>query len=241
MSESLENSQSPPDELTGPTPRSLSASDGTTKSVMTFTFVFLAFGVITVGGIKTAYRQFQIRAELRQNRQTVMGTVTKLLRGRSGHSVDYQFAVAGVTYAGSAEVQSVPDPRPSEPILIRYDSANPAMNHPDAWEWSPGRDLVPALFGCFMSGVAAFYLIYTFRLRTVVRYGQPATARVENCVRNGKIYRVRYTFQTQGGTEQTGRSDSQEHREIGTSTWILYMPQNPRRNCLYPNSAFDVL
>ena len=232
--------QTPPDELTGPTPRRVSASDNTTKSAMAFGFLVLVFGAVAIWGSATAYRQYQLRTALRQTHEMVTGTVTRVLHGRGSATVDYTFSIAGVDYFGSAEVRSVADPQPAEPIQIRYSPANPAMNHPDAWEWSAYSDLPPFVFSYFMLFMGCIAIVYLLRTRKLVAYGQPAVASVENCVSNGKFYRIEYSFRTESGGEQSGKSDSKEALEIGSKVWILHLPQNPRRNCIYPNAEFDV-
>lgn len=239
-SSEIADPQAPPEELTGPTPRRVSASQDTVMGMIMFGFLILGFGGLTVWGSLDAYHHLQLRTGLRQSHKTTTGHVGRMVIGRHSRTVKYQFAVAGISYAGSAEGPPGADPNPSDPILIRYNPANPTMNHPDAWEWSPSSDLMPFLFSTFFFSMGGIGIVYLIRMRNLVRYGQPAVASVDSCAPNKKLYRVEYRFHTDSGGEQTGKSDSEKKVEVASTVWVLYMPDNPRRNCVYPNPYFDV-
>lgn len=239
-SSEIADPQAPPEELTGSTPRRVSASQDAVMGMIMLGFLILAFGSIGVWGSVDSYHHLQLRSALRQSHSTAIGHVSRMLIGRHSRTVEYQFSLAGISYTGSAEGPPGPDPRPSDAILIRYNPANPAMNHPDGWEWSPYSDSITALFTAFMFCMGSAGIIDILRTRKLVRYGRPVTACVENCVRNKKLYRIEYRFRTESGDERTGISDSEREFQIGSNVWVLYLPGSPRRNSIYPNLSFDV-
>lgn len=240
VSSEILDGQAPPQELTGPVPRRVSASQNTVGGMMGLALLFLIFAGLMAWGSRDFYHQLQIRAALRQSHETVMGQVSRVLHGRHSDTVEYQFSVAGLPYAGSSRLPTGRNPRRSDPIPIRYNPANPNMNHPDAWEWSPYSYLFEFLLITFWPCLGAAVVVDLFRSRELVRYGQPAVGSVVNCVPNKKLYRIEYRFRTNSGEELTGKSNCKEAIETGSRIWVLYLPRNPQRNCLYPNFSFDV-
>ena len=55
-------------------------------------------------------------------------------------------------------------------------------------------------------------------------------------IRKSKSIVLLYEFQLLDGTNVKGRSDVRKVPAEGTALCVLYLPDNPRRNALYPLS-----
>jgi hypothetical protein len=236
-----------PLELGGPLPRTVMLNlDGDARYLLIIVLLFFVGGGIWLGwkGYDDVL-QFKNGALLRSNGRNVVGEVTGFSRPSHGPtSVHYKFAFDGVNYFGAAEE---PEAKPetslnkADKIFVRFLPSNPAVNHPCAWEWSLATGWVWVAFQVFFWGVGGIALVFLCRDRTLARKGNVATGIVTNCVPTDRSFHIEYEFRTADGTPMKGNTDRKEQHERGTRVWILYMPQRPRRNDLYPLLLFDVL
>lgn len=231
-----------PSELTGQLPRKICATGGGTQGTILGTILLSLAGVYVLWvGIDTA-QQIQQRASLRRDGSEVTAEIEKLSSSRKP-SVSYTFTVNGATFTGEARV---PDEKfgrlwGASSLPIRYLPADPTVNHPAAWEWSALTDLylffVPILF--VVPGTA---ILLTKRMdRRLVAEGKPVAAAVTGCDRSKSGFIVKYEFRVEDGTMAKGDCWSQNRQEIGASIWVLYLPQNPGRNLLYPSLNYLVV
>jgi hypothetical protein len=96
---------------------------------------------------------------------------------------------------------------------------------------------VPILF--VVPGTA---ILLTKRMdRRLVAEGKPVVAAVTGCDRSKSGFIVKYEFRAADGTMAKGDGWSQNRQEIGASIWVLYLPQNPGRNLLYPSLNYQVV
>jgi len=236
-----------PNELTGPTPRRAILSDNARRGAIALPFGSVIVLIITIFMARTEIPQIRTRIALRNNTRLAIAQITSLHSGGRGvEVVEYTFKGAGQQASGSATVpynfyQLI---RESKQIIVRYRPSNPAINHPDAWEWSLDAE---RLFGgfalvCFCFGWIAGVVnsIYLLRLRALIRNGCPALVTIESFTRDGRVFSYRYRFRCEKGIERTGKDSTSQELEIGATTWALYLPRNPRRNCLYPSTKFEV-
>jgi hypothetical protein len=86
-------------------------------------------------------------------------------------------------------------------ILIRYLPADPTTNHPIAWEWTLGWDIVPISFWLLLSGAgfvpAVLLPIKLLRERTLARNGWCMDGKVTGCAPNHTKFSIDYEFHTQ--------------------------------------------
>jgi hypothetical protein len=237
-----------PDELKGPTPRSAILSDNARRGAIVLPFGFAIVVAITIAIARSEIPQIQTRIVLHSNARLAVAQITSLHSGGRGiEIVEYTFNGAGTPASGSATVpyNFFATVRNSRQIIVRYRQSNPSINHPDAWEWSPDAEHFFGWFAlvCFWVGGGIGGIVYPIsllRLRTLILYGRPAAATIESCTRDGRVFSYKYRFRSEGGFERKGSDSTTEELEIGAATWALYLPKNPRRNCLYPSTQFEI-
>lgn len=235
------------DELTGPTPRKAVLKENTRRNAFLFPLVFMIVLIITILVARKTIPQIRTRIALRSNTRLAIAQITSLHSGGRGvEIVEYTFNAAGKQTTGNASVPYYlfDTLRQSRQIIVRYRPSDPAINHPDAWEWSPGAEGFFGLLGlgCFwIAGIAgAIYPIHLLRLRTIILYGSPAIATILSSSRDRRVFSYRYTFRSADGIERTGKGSTTREIGIGESSWLLYLPKNPSRSCLYPSTEFEV-
>lgn len=237
-----------PSELTCPLPRKVELnSDGDAPRMMLIALLFLAVGLIFFGW--TGYddvKLFQQRALLRSAASVVVGQVTGYSFGRySPKSVNYKFTANGLNYSGKALEPANPQPGTSfdkgDNILIRFLPSNPAINHPDAWEWSPAIGWYFVAGEAFFTSMGGLALAFLLRDRRLARQGKAASAVVTGCRKDDRWFRVDYEFRTEGGALMTGHGDFKDEYGTGARIWILYLPQRPQRNHSYPLDFYSIV
>jgi hypothetical protein len=232
-----------PDELLGQTPRQVYISGSLPYFLTVIVLLFLVGGGTAIGwwGFN-ALQQKQHRAALRSNGRVTSGRVTNLTEAHGDSYVYYTFTVDGARYFGRAQIGG--DFRgplhKSDEIAIRFLPSDPAINHPDAWEWSMTEQLLPILFFVFFLGVTVWGLAYIRRERELARNGKPVQGIVTNCAPQKDWYQVAYEFRTEDGEHMSGASDSQDSYETGQKIWILYLSKRPHINHAYPLSDYEI-
>jgi hypothetical protein len=237
-----------PSELSGALPRKVGLnSSADAKYLLVVVLVFFVGGLLTIGWVfYHDVKQLQQRAALRVGGSEVVGEVTGVSLSRyTPMSVNYKFTVNEVTYSGEAEEPATPGPGTSfdkaDKILIRFLPANPAINHPDAWEWSAAIGWSYTAFEIFLTTMGGLAFAFLWRDRRLAREGKAAVAVVTSCIRKDQTFRIEYEFCTGEGLQMKGRCDCVDEYGAGARVWILYLPQKPQRSHLYPLSLFEVL
>jgi hypothetical protein len=152
--------------------------------------------------------------------------------------VRYRFAVNSQEFTGSS---SSPNStwktlHEGDTLPVRYVPADPKVNHPDQWavdvtpQWL--ALVVPAMF----SLGSAIMLIQIQRQWRLLSEGRAAQGVVTKMRRTDKGTSVSYEFRLRNGAVQKGRSQASRRNAaaIGNQVCILYDPDNPRRNAVYP-------
>jgi hypothetical protein len=89
-----------------------------------------------------------------------------------------------------------------------------------------------------VSGI--WFICVLRRDRQLVAEGVPTAGVVRKCsFRGGGVWRAKHEFRTEDG-RVAGGSCYSNRPEIGSSVCVLYLPQNPRRNKMYPVLTYRV-
>jgi len=186
------------------------------------------------------------RAEaLRTQGREVTGEIVRLWHNSNkSHTpmLTYAFTANGVRMRGDS---SVPGEfwdkiRKAGFLPIRYLPSDPNVNHPVAWEPPIEPAWLTFLLPAVLAAVSMGLVINLRRQAQVAAEGTPAAGVVTRCFRVKGGWAVRYQFRMKDGA--VGRGSSQIHRrlEIGEAICVLYLPQNPRRNQMYPTCLYRV-
>jgi hypothetical protein len=189
-------------------------------------------------------RQAGQTAALRSQGQEASAEITRLWhQGKSSTPmVAYAFTANGIRIRGDAAVpQSVwPALRKAGFLPVRFLPSNPTVNHPAGWE----RPALPAWFPFLIPGVWAIgsgILLFSVRRQgQVAAEGLPAAGVVSRCTRIKGGWSVRYQFRAKDGVIAKGRDRVWSRLEPGAAICVLYLPENPRRNYVYPLSLYRV-
>lgn len=248
MGEKVERSKPDlPDELTGPIPWKALLSDNALRGAILLPLgsVVVLLAAIQIG--RSEIPELRSRIELRGDTRLAVAQITSLHSGGRGvEIVEYSFNGPGKEASGSAKVPYYlfETMRESRQIIVRYRPSDPSINHPEAWEWSLGAEGFFGLFAllCFIVGgtCSIAYPIQLLRLRKLILCGHPATANIQSSTRDGRVFSYQFTFQAEDGIEVTGKDSTRRELAVGAATWVLFLPENPRRNCLYPSAEFEV-
>jgi hypothetical protein len=228
-----------PSELAGQLPRTVTLKlDGDGRYLLIVVLIFFVGGSLWLGW-KGYDDVQQFKEELCcEATVSVVGEVTGFSYHRHGPtSAKYQFTFDGATDSGSAEEPNagpVTSLHKSDKILIRFLPCNPSINHPYAWEWS-------LAFQIFFWLMGSFALILLLRDRTLARKGNVASGIVTSCIHKDHFSHRECEFRTADGAPMKGHTDRKGGYETGATVWVLYLPQRPRRNDLYPVLLFDIV
>ena len=123
---------------------------------------------------------------------------------------------------------------------IRYVPSDPTINHPAAWEISTVPDWMPFLVPALFVGVGIMFLTLLRRQARIAAEGVPVPGFVTTCFRVKSGWVVRYRFSTKDGDNARGSGQAASRLEEGTAVCVLYLPQNPKRNQMYPLTFYRV-
>lgn len=225
-----------PSELMGQLPRRTRLENGVQWALVLTILSAITVAMILWVGMNVV-QLTRTRTALRHESNEVIGAVEELTRYR----VHYSFAVNGKSFTGSATRRGS-KLRESDPLSIRYLPSNPAVNHPAAWE----EPIDLALFPFFVpAGLVLILMGLQLKMRFIRRLlaeGRPVVAVVTKRTRAGRgQVVVEYEFRTEEGRVMTGSWSDNPEEKIGASICVLYLPQNPRRNLIYPSSDYRVV
>ena len=148
-----------PRQPAGPLPGRLRLSGREAQVSIRAALMFVLALALTFWYGVDAVQQMRHREALRRDGNRTTGEITRLWS--SGHGayrkVSYAFVVNGTVFTGEAQVpkdrwESL---RNAGSLSIQYLPTAPAINHPDAWEWSALQrlDLIVAAILCAAFGV----------------------------------------------------------------------------------------
>lgn len=236
-----------PSELMGQLPRRVRVSE---NSLLRVAIAYVLLALAAAGALWTgagAVQPMQQRTALRASGSRAVGTITGV--GRVGTEADisvrYSFSGNGQMFTGKSAVPKklVSDLQAGGSLPIMYLAADPAINHPAAWEWSANL-LWDSLFGPIIFAVAGLIsLLLVRRQRRFVVSGVPVLAAVTACaLGSGRAgwYTVKYEFRADDGRTAGGSMRSESAQDVGAKICVLYVPRNPKRNLPYASASYRV-
>jgi len=234
-------------EINASIPRRVRLSPEQPKMLLFSLLAFVAAGAIWFGFYSYYSGHVQQREVLRRDGRELVAQITELPSSKSHTYVQYTFRVGRVWYSGEAKLLDGPlKVKVGQAILIRYLPADPTINHPAAWVWTLGSDIVPILFLLLLSGVgflpAVMLPMKLLRERKLARDGWCVDGRVTACAPNRTRFSVDYEFHTQENVLVEGSNDyCEEEYELGSAIRIIYLGDHPKRNAFYPLPAFRIV
>jgi hypothetical protein len=167
-----------PSEPFGPSSIATSQSgDSILPLIVLLLFFFLLGATFSGWYIIDAIQETQDRAALRANGRVIVGEVNDVTLGRGDkETVSYTFTVQGKTYHGRTRYSGSQGIflAKSDHLSIRYLPSDPAINHPDAWEWSALLNLDQIIVGPFLMAVTTWAFIRIRRKRKLGPEAKPA-------------------------------------------------------------------
>jgi hypothetical protein len=187
-----------------------------------------------------AARQREERRRLHDEGRAATATITRLWRtgeNGEGRMVAYRFRAETGDVEGRAGVPAKvwKDLHAGGTLAVRYVPSKPKINHPGDWpmEVIP-RWLGPLLTPLFWIAPTIFALVIRRQTRLLTE-GRPAQGIVTSLKRMDKAMQVSYEFRLLSGATAKGKSTAgRRPPAVGSAVCVLYDPENPRRNALYP-------
>jgi Protein of unknown function (DUF3592) len=209
----------------------------------------MGLGVLLIGAVASfviltnvSRKQAEEQRLLREEGADTGAVVTRLWRSSEKSNpawVSYTFSANqnAVVYEGRSRIPLNYWRRlqPGSTIAIRFVPAHPEMNHPLAAANRPTPPWLPTLMS---AGLVAMALVLTHPLRRqrfLLIEGRAAPGRVTSLKKTDKGSVVQYEYRILSGATKTGRSGPMRKPPgIGSSIVVIYDPEDPRRQALYP-------
>jgi hypothetical protein len=237
-----------PPELEQPLPRRIRLN-GTGIFNCVMAAVSLVFGLGLAGRVihdelrREAESESLVRRLATEGRET-QATVTKLFTGM-GYVVNYKYTVDGRSHEGGAFISSEhwQSLQVGSALAVRYLPSDPAEAYPDSdppnlqKHWSITLPLAGMIL-LFMFSFTAIYLSAPLPQRRLLARGSAARGTVARCKEGSKGrmsgYFLYYDFALPDGGQCQGKAFRREPMQEGSVVTVLYHPDRPRRNGLYP-------
>jgi Protein of unknown function (DUF3592) len=191
-----------------------------------------------------AFRAIQGRIDrdtlLSKQGVAAVGTVTKVWK-ESGKTptpmVSYRFVAPGGEFTGQSGMRAEVwrGIQPGESLVVRYLPSRPEVNQP-----AQGIPNPPPAWLAWMPTLMFLWppIMFWFMIRAQWRLladGVPVRAVVTRINRSKKT-NAYYEFKIPAGTAITGKSvvSGRSVPDVGAQVCVLYNPENPRKNSLYP-------
>lgn len=150
--------------------------------------------------------------------------------------ISYRFEVDGSIYTHRVQTpRKVWDTLAKGSAMpVRFVPARPSISHPVAWEAQILPFWLAVVLPFLLIGPAVLILLSLRLQARLLAEGRPAPGRVTEVKRADKHMRVTYEFRMLNGAVGKGRSNTHRPPVVGSSVCVMYDPENPRRNALYP-------
>jgi hypothetical protein len=237
------NANGIPSELLRSTPRAVRLTLGG-YALAGLGALLLAGSVASAVGLTALARQGAARhARALREGIAAEGEVTGLGHVEEGkREVHYRYVAAGRSLEGSVEVDRPEwkDLEQGSRVPIRYLPSDPEQS------WMPGHEpggvpffVPPLVAASCLAGASAIW--YAMRAqRWLLEMGRPALATVTGHTRSQHGYLVKFEFKALSGARHTGSYEHSKKVQPGTTTVVLYHPDNPGRSRTYPFSFWRV-
>ena len=189
------------------------------------------------------------RSSARRRRRTLLrdqgiaadAVVTRVWRGggkEDEHRVTYRFAYDGKIYSRTVRtpVSIWRTLAPGADLPVRFVPSRPTISHPVAWPSTGLPSWFPYLLAAMVTVPAFLLPIPVRREARLLAEGRPAPGRVTGFKKADKAIRVLYEFRLLNGALVKGKVNRSKPPIEGATVCVLYDPENPRRNALYPLS-----
>jgi hypothetical protein len=204
--------------------------------------VILGVGALTLSVflINKSKAQAAARDQLRSQGTETVATVTRLWRTgdkEETRMVAYRFTAGGREIDGKSSAPSAiwRGLTTDAPLAVRFVPGRPEINHPAGWESSVLPIWLPFFAGgCLLFAPVTFAVMIRKQTR-LLSEGRPAPGVVTGIKRSDKAVFVLYEFKLLSGAVMKGRSNGGRRSPgVGSPVCVLYDPDNPRRNAIYP-------
>jgi hypothetical protein len=203
--------------------------------------VFLIGGpVLGVYLWNQSHRQGATRDRLNREGVAAQATITRLWRtgGKSpSDRMSYRFDAGTTPATGSTHAPSHiwRTLHVGDTVPVRYVPADPTINHPAAWEMDVTPEWVSFLVVAALVFDAALVALVLWRQWYLLGEGRPAPGVVIRVRGAGRRATVRYEFRGLNGAVIKGRCGKVSRAlSEGSTVCVLYDPENPKRNAMYP-------
>jgi hypothetical protein len=153
------------------------------------------------------------------------------------HMVSYSFTADGREFTGQSKLyrEAWSNLHPGDPLPIRYLPLHPDVNHPAQRTPGPPPDWFPWFMGGIFIWPPFLFWAMISRQSRLLAEGRPAPATITQ-IRRAKQLIASYEFKLLSGGVMKGRSQVGRRTSLtpGAQACVLYLPDNPRRNALYP-------
>ena len=102
------------------------------------------------------------------------------------------------------------------------------------------RFAIPITLAALLATLGIMFLFQFPKQRRLISGGLPAIGAITKCGRARGGFYVKYEFRTNDGRSANGTGLCDNRKGIGENVWILYLPQNPNRNGMYPLDYYRV-
>ena len=233
-----------PRELMRALPRETHLSGRGIFSAILGAIFFLGSLVLGIFLHNDGIREGQEAAALRADGKEATAEIYRLWHQGKGSTpmVAYRFSANGSRISGESSVpsKSWPGIQKIGFLTVRYLPSNPIVNHPTLWD-PPTQ---PAWFPFVIPSVWAIgsivMLVVVGRQRKVAAEGVPTVGVVTRSFRVKGGWVARYQFRTPDGAVLKGRDRITGRTDPGAAVCVLYLPDNPKRNYLYPMTLYRV-
>jgi len=223
---------------------------GAGKALVTTAVILLVAAVAAGIGLEVVARRQAEDARLwRLGAVEMEGRITRLWSQKGEHPkywVAYQFSAGTQIREGRAQISRSLWNRleAGRAVPVRYLPSRPAVNYP--FDNSPGTmpRFVPYLAAIVLAVSGSVVFFFLRREWRMLSEGRAAAGLV---TRHSKMHRgshghklgvsAYYQFAQLGGSISEGHTDPREKAPaVGSTVCVLYDPEDPRRNVLYPLS-----
>jgi hypothetical protein len=125
--------------------------------------------------------------------------------------------------------------REGDTLPIRFLPSDPSVNHPEDWSDRPMPPWLPYLIAALLIVTGGLLAAVVQRQTRLLAEGQPALGVIVRHKRadHGQTA-LYYEFRQLSGAVAQGRSVKKTAIPIGEQVCIIYNPDNPKRNAMYP-------
>jgi hypothetical protein len=226
-------------------PRDVALTGGGRTLVVLAVLLFMAAIGAGVGMYSVARRQADDRRVIVEEGVTTIGVVTRLRSdGDDRRQVGYKFAVNGRVVRGERQVSGERRQTlvPGSPIDVRYLPSDPTVNDLGGRPRSGMPIALPFVVAPAIAALAVFCLVRVYRQRRLLSEGRVAPATVTGHAKHESSHgathlAIKYEFSLLSGAMASGKSGaSSKPPALGSVITIVYDPDQPRRNAVFPFS-----